>query len=116
MNSLVRNKRSLYWSKRDTSVDFEKYLPPVLVKLNYRKVSDEAVIESTGNIGTSHLIVKGINSEIMPYSEGDRFYLNQPTNFDISANGADYTVVSKTIGLDFGELILRALVGDKYGN
>ena len=116
MNNLVRNKRVIYWSKRDRSVDYEKYLTPVPVRLNYRKVSDEAIIEATGSIGSSYLIVKGTNAQISPYTEGDRFYLTMPSSFDITANDADYTVVSKTLGLDFGEMTLRAMVGDVYGN
>ena len=48
--------------------------------------------------------------------QGDRFYLTMPSSFDITANDADYTVVSKTLGLDFGEMTLRAMVGDVYGN
>ena len=116
MNSLVRNKRVLYWVKRATSVDYEKYEAPIAVRMNYRRVSDEAIISSTGSVTSSYLIVKGTNAEIAKYKEGDRFYITKPTSFNITANDADYMIVSKTLGLDFGEMTLRAMVGDGYGN
>lgn len=111
MNSLQRNKRVLYWAKRDTTVDYEKYLEPQELRFNYRTISNEAVIESTGSIGTAHLIIKDVNSKIEPLNVGDRIYLSKPSTFNISASDADYMIASKTIGLDFGELILRAMVG-----
>lgn len=111
MNNLIRNKRKLYWAKRDNTVDYEKYLAPIEIYFNYKEISANNVLLTTGasNAG-SYLIIKDTVANILPIETGDRIYLNKPTTFDISASNADYTVSSKTTGINFGELILEKMV------
>lgn len=111
MNSLRRNKRPLYWSKRDNEVDYEKYLEPVEVSYNYKEISANNVFLTTGAANSgAYIIIQDTNKALEQLSIGDRIYLEMPTEFNQSASDADYFVSSKTEGVNFGEVILKAMV------
>lgn len=114
MQTLKRNKRTLYWCKRDNSVDYEKYLEPIAVHFNYKATSREAEIVTTGEVKEVYYTIKDINPRIEPINIGDKLYLVKPDNYDFNdiCNDADFIVTNKDSGLDIGELILKSLIGE----
>ncbi len=110
MNSLKRNKRPLYFCKRDDSKPYESFEEPVKYMFNYRKVSDEMRLQAFGELSGSFLIIKDRVENISNISVGDRVYLKEPVDYDGDLVNSDYVVSSKSIGLDVGEIMLKSLV------
>lgn len=116
MNSLRRNKRTLFLCKRDNEAEYETYFEPIEKRYNYKVVSMEKTIENTGEISIQYITIKDINSKLNDIEIGDRLYINKPEEFDDRCTNADYQVVSKGVGLDFTEVQAVKLSGINHGN
>lgn len=116
MNSLRRNKRTLFLCKRDNNAEYETYLEPIEKRYNYKIISMEKTIENTGEISIQYMTIKDINSKLNDVDLGDRFYMIKPEPFDDRCTNADYQVVAKAVGLDFTEIQCEKLSGRNYGN
>lgn len=114
MNSMLKNKRNIWLSKRDTSVEYERYETPVLRKYNFKANSKEDEISNVGELGVNYLIIKDTSSNLEEISIGDKFYMHEVNvdDFVDTAIDADFIVVSKDLGLDFGVITIKSLVGN----
>ena len=116
MNTMRRNKRLLYLSKRDNESDYERYLEPIEKYYSYKNVSGEKVIENTGEIVGGYITITDINEKLEDINIGDKLCKELPEVFDDRCLDADYQVVSKSVGLDFTTVICVLLSGVRSGN
>lgn len=113
MNTLRRNKQTLYHCKRENKDGITQYKEPILKRVNYQPISSEESLESIGEVYSMYLRVKCIKSEGIDFNSGDKcyVYVDKPETHDLLCDTADYIVDSKPIHmLNSSEIILRRLI------
>lgn len=116
MNTLLRNKRSLYLCKKyvdeETNVTkFEK--PKKLLMIDWQPVSSDAESFVFGIEYSKYIRIKGNTEECLQFHNKDRVYIyNKPDldNYNEMCIDADYEVTgSPVIMLNVGEVLLKRL-------
>lgn len=114
MNTLKRNKQSIYHCKRFSENGITKFEKPIIKYLNYQPTNSTEDISSIGENYFMYLRILCTIEEAKDFNTGDRCYVykSKPTTYDVLAKGADFVVDSIPIKtLNGAEIKLKRLSG-----
>lgn len=115
MNSLQRNKRTLYLCKKyvDEEVNVVKYKEPKEIKIDWQPISSDGQVLIMGIEYSEYIRVKGTAKEVSIFDNKDRVYIYKKPNkeeFDGMCGDAEYEVSNNpVITLNDGEVMLKRL-------
>ena len=115
MNSLLRNKRTLYLCKKyiDEEVNVVKYKSPERIQIDWQPISSDGQVLTMGIEYSEYIRIKGTAKEVSIFDDRDRVYIYKKPNveeFDGMCDDAEYEVSNNpVITLNDGEVMLRRL-------
>ena len=115
MNSLLRNKRTLYLCKKyiDEEVNVVKFREPKEIVINWQPISSDGQVLVMGIEYSEFIRVKGTAKDVSIFDNKDRVYIYKKPDmkeFDGMCSDAEYEVSNNpVITLNDGEVMLRKL-------